>query len=79
MKNILSKEWISVKKRLPTIDECKENSGWFLVVHENFPRAHMSRYDGHEDEFSYDHGWKYAWDNTITHWMPLPDIVENQT
>lgn len=27
----------------------------------------------HKDEHCYDHRWKYAYDEEITHWMPLPD------
>lgn len=68
-------EWTSVKERLPTKEECEKDAGWFLVWHSGeiqFNRAEMSRYDGHEEERSYEHGWKYNWDRDVTHWMPLP-------
>ncbi len=64
--------WINVKDKLPTKEECEIDAGWFLVIRKNLGRADISRYDGHDKEHAYEHGWKYAWDYTITHWMPLP-------
>lgn len=65
-------KWISIKDRVPTVTECVEDNGWFLVIRTGFGRPDMSRYDGHDPEHSYDHGWKYVWDVALTHWMPLP-------
>lgn len=67
--------WILITERLPTKEECEKDAGWFLVMRKNFgSRADISRYDGHEDYFCFEHGWKYACDDKITHWMPLPEL-----
>jgi hypothetical protein len=67
-------DWISVKDRVPTKDECSRYAGWFLVCRSFLGRPELSRYDGHEEEFAYEHGWKYCIDREITHWMPLPEL-----
>ncbi len=69
-------EWIAIKDRLPTEDECEMNYGWFLVARESQLRPDISRYDGHDKDHSYIHGWKYPWDHDLTHWMHLPDMPE---
>ncbi len=69
--------WIKITDRLPTKEECEKYYGWFLVVHtcdNTLRRPELSRYDGHEEEYCYTHGWKYQWDECISHWMPLPDL-----
>lgn len=67
-------EWISVKDRLPSREECEKSCGWFLVWQPNWTlRAEMSRYDGHNEEYSHEHGWKYSWNDHVTHWMILPE------
>jgi len=70
-------EWISIKERLPSQEECERYCGWFLVVRSFVPgRPFISRYDGYNEERNYDHGWKYSIDETITHWMPLPELPD---
>ena len=67
-------KWIKCSERLPTKEEVGKDFGWFLVVHKDCPRSDMSRYDGYEEDRSYEHGWKYSIDYNITHWMPLPEM-----
>jgi hypothetical protein len=70
---MIMSEWISIKTP-PTKEQCDKDDGWFLIWSiDESKRAHLSRYDGHQEERSYDHGWKYPWDHSITHWMPLPE------
>jgi hypothetical protein len=71
-------EWISVKDRLPTKEECKKYQAWFLVYRPQMQkRPDMSRYDKYNDlSNGHDHGWKYAYDYLITHWMELADRPE---
>ncbi len=74
--------WIKLSDRKPTKKECYKDCGWFLVYHKpcfsgQLGRAQLSRYDGHDEIYSYDHGWKYAWDESISHWMPLPEIPKD--
>ena len=69
------KDWISVKDRLPSKEECEKDHGWFIVFRPDLQdRAGMSRYDGHEKEQNYEHNWRLLIDRDITHWMPLPEI-----
>lgn len=63
--------WISIKERLPSPEECELNYGWFLVKHSYMDRACITRYDGHDRDHCYVHGWRGALDD-VTHWMPLP-------
>lgn len=69
-------EWISIKVRVPTEQECEKDAGWFLLAKKEFGRPYMSRYDGHDPDHSYEHGWKYAYDDGVTHWMILPDMPD---
>lgn len=69
-------EWISVKERQPIKEECKQNSGWFLVSLFGYGRACLARYDGHEKECPYSHGWNSVLGERLTHWMPLPKPPE---
>ena len=65
--------WIPVDKP-PTKEECEKNCGWFIVWRPTWSlRPDISRYDGYLEYPCYDHKWKYQWDGTITHWMPLPE------
>ena len=64
--------WISITERVPSKEECQVNWGWFLVWRGS-GRPDMSRYDGHDPEHCYKHGWKFHWDLAVTHWMPLPE------
>ncbi len=66
--------WINLSDRAPNKEECKKYESWFLVKHSHVLRPEISRYDAFDDEYAYDHGWKYPWDKAITHWMPLPDL-----
>ena len=70
-------QWISVKQRKPTKEECQLDAGWFLVSRDmEGYRADLSRYDGYQEWKAHDHGWKYSFDDNITHWMPLPRPVK---
>ena len=68
-------EWVSVKDRLPTKEECEKYFGWFLVWRDELQkRPDMSRFDKYDDLTNgYEHGWKYTYDHMITHWMELPE------
>jgi hypothetical protein len=64
--------WIKISESPPTKQECAKDHGWFLVYREYYERIELSRYDGYDDPI-YKQGWKYPYDDKITHWMPLPD------
>jgi len=67
-------KWIKCSERMPSPEECEGiwGYGWFLVWHSDFKRIELSRYDKHSGEHNYDHGWKDAWNDKVSHWMPLP-------
>lgn len=69
--------WIAIKDRVPTKEECEKYHGWFLVYAPFRARPDMSRYDGYDPEHSYEHGWKYNWDSEITHFAILPDLPKD--
>jgi len=71
-------EWISVKDRLPKIDEhvigyAKIGEEWQVIplLYQYF------RFHGHDSKyewaylFAYNEGYDYA--KEVTHWMPLPN------
>ncbi len=69
--------WVKITDRVPTEEECEKDYGWFLIARKNQTRPDVSQYDGHEINYTYYHGWKHAWDDGITHWMPLPDLPKD--
>lgn len=67
-------KWIRIEDRYPSKEECEKHNGWFLVKRRDINGPCISRYDGHQKEFSYDHGWTYPSDDCITDWMPFPEL-----
>jgi hypothetical protein len=64
------KEWISVKERLPEVDECVQvwrgRFGWTIAKRRDVGGTMLCHFDGES---------KYTYENP-THWMPVPKSPE---
>lgn len=70
----MNKEWISVKDRLPEIDQqvliyAPKDAEYSICI---AMRTHQKNVDlgGMPWFYPENSGW---WDDEVTHWMPLPD------
>lgn len=66
-------EWISVEDRLPELIPCNAGTAYSeaVIVWTSGRKAMIAVWDGKRFLCAADY-WE-AWDEEITHWMPLPE------
>ena len=69
----LAPRWISVKERLPELIPCNAGTAYSdaVIVWTDNRKAMIAVWDGISFLCAADY-WE-AWDERITHWMPLPE------
>ena len=66
-------EWISVKDRLPELIPCNAGTAYseVVIVWTSGRKAMAAVFSG--DSFICAADYWEAWDEEVTHWMPLPE------